>query len=193
MKRVNPTLFDSMTLDCGRHPCRSNLHQATLCTQDPNCLASWAPRSGGEDCLMCKCPSQLPNTITTGALAEFLVIANGDDLPGNRQCIWSSLNHLPLENDRLIADDIFKCIFVNEKFCILIRFSAKFVGNGPIRHNQVLVHVMAWRRAGESHHLNQCWSSSSTHIWVTKGRWVIWRQWALVWQWDIQLKCFQKV
>ena len=30
------------------------------------------------------------------------------------------------------ADDIFICIFVNEKFCILIKLSLKFVPKGPI-------------------------------------------------------------
>ena len=29
-----------------------------------------------------------------------------------------------------LADDVFKCIFVNEKFCILIKISLKFVPKG---------------------------------------------------------------
>ena len=33
----------------------------------------------------------------------------------------------PGKNGRHFADDIFKCIFVNEKFCILIKISLKFV------------------------------------------------------------------
>ena len=45
----------------------------------------------------------------------------------------------PGQNGRHFADDSFKCIFVNEKFCILIKFSLKFVPKGPIDNNPALV------------------------------------------------------
>ena len=38
----------------------------------------------------------------------------------------------PAQNGRHFADGIFKCIFMNEKYCILIRISLKFVPKGPI-------------------------------------------------------------
>ena len=38
----------------------------------------------------------------------------------------------PVQNGRHFPDDIFRCIFVNEKFCILIKMSLKFVPKGPI-------------------------------------------------------------
>ena len=37
------------------------------------------------------------------------------------------------------ADDIFRCIFVNEKFCILIKNSLKFILKSPIDNNPELV------------------------------------------------------
>ena len=37
------------------------------------------------------------------------------------------------------ADDIFRCIFVNKKICIVIKFSQKFVPMGPIENNPALV------------------------------------------------------
>ena len=43
----------------------------------------------------------------------------------------------------------FKCILINEKFCILIRISLKFVPKGPIDKKSALVHVMAWRWTGD--------------------------------------------
>ena len=49
----------------------------------------------------------------------------------------------------ILADDIFKCIFLNEKFYVLIKISLKFVPNGPIDNNPALVQVMAWRRIGD--------------------------------------------
>ena len=44
------------------------------------------------------------------------------------------------------ADDILKCIFVNEHFCILIPISPKAV----IDNKSALVRIMAWGRTGDS-------------------------------------------
>ena len=52
------------------------------------------------------------------------------------------------QNGRRFADDIFSCIFMNEKFCILVRISLKFVPKGPIDNNPVLVHIIAWPQIG---------------------------------------------
>ena len=49
----------------------------------------------------------------------------------------------------ILADDIFKCIFLNEKFCIMIRISLKFVPKGPIDNKWALVQVMGWRQTGD--------------------------------------------
>ena len=43
------------------------------------------------------------------------------------------LTHLPLDKiAAILADDIFKCIFLNENVRILIQLSLKFVPKGPI-------------------------------------------------------------
>ena len=47
------------------------------------------------------------------------------------------------------TDDIFKRIFMDEKFCILIRISPKFVAKGPNDNEWALVQVMAWQRIGD--------------------------------------------
>ena len=39
---------------------------------------------------------------------------------------------LPGQNGHHFEDNIFKCIFMSEKFCILIRISLKFAPKGPI-------------------------------------------------------------
>ena len=44
----------------------------------------------------------------------------------------------PGQNDRRFPDDIFRCIFFNEKFCISIQISLKFVPKGPIDDNTAL-------------------------------------------------------
>ena len=48
----------------------------------------------------------------------------------------------------ILADNIFECIFLNEKFCILIKISVKFIPKGSIDNNPVLVQIMAWHRIG---------------------------------------------
>ena len=45
---------------------------------------------------------------------------------------WSFNSSPPGQNGRHFPDDIFKCIFLNEKFCILITISLKFVHNCSI-------------------------------------------------------------
>ena len=49
----------------------------------------------------------------------------------------------------ILADDIFKYIFVNEKFCILIDISLKFVSKGQIINIPALVQIMTWHRIGD--------------------------------------------
>ena len=49
----------------------------------------------------------------------------------------------------ILAEDIFKCIFMNEKLQILIRISLKFVTKGPIDNKSAVVQVIAWRRTGD--------------------------------------------
>ena len=50
------------------------------------------------------------------------------------------LTHLPLDNmAAILADDNFKCIFVNEKLRILIQVLPKFVPKGPINNNPARV------------------------------------------------------
>ena len=66
-------------------------------------------------------------------------------------CILHGLASLisPGQNGRHFADGISKCIFMNEKLCISIRFSLKFVPWCPIDSKSVLVQVIAWHRAGD--------------------------------------------
>ena len=47
------------------------------------------------------------------------------------------------------SDDIFKSIFMNEKFCISIQISPKFVPKNPIDNKSALDQVMVWRRTGD--------------------------------------------
>ena len=79
----------------------------------------------------------------------------------------------PGQNGRHFADDVVKCIFLNEKFCILIQMSLKFVPLGPIDNKAALVQVIAWRRTVENP------LPEPTFTWFTdaymqhSGRWVL--------------------
>ena len=82
------------------------------------------------------------------------------------------LHHLTIspigQNGRHFADDIFRCIFVNEKLCILIQISLKFVPMGPADNDPALVKRMAWRRIGDKPLFEPMLFSSLTDICVTQ-------------------------
>ena len=63
--------------------------------------------------------------------------------------LWMINSSPPGQNGRHLADDIFKCIFLNENLLILIKISLKFIPNGPIYNIPTLVQIMAWRRPGD--------------------------------------------
>ena len=52
----------------------------------------------------------------------------------------------PGQKVRHYADDIFKYIFKNEQFYILIKSSRKIAPKGPINNKSALVQAMTWRR-----------------------------------------------
>ena len=78
----------------------------------------------------------------------------------------------PRQNGRRFADDIFKCIFVNENAWILIKMSLKFVPKGPINNIPALVQIMAWRRPGDKPLSEAMLVSLPTHICVSRPQWV---------------------
>ena len=49
----------------------------------------------------------------------------------------------------ILADNIFRRIFLNEIFKILIKISPKFVANRVINDVPVSVQIMAWCRTGD--------------------------------------------
>ena len=51
--------------------------------------------------------------------------------------------------DSIFADDNFKWISMNEKFCILIQISLKCVSNDPMDNMSALVKEMASHRTGD--------------------------------------------
>ena len=49
----------------------------------------------------------------------------------------------------ILADDTFKCIFLNVNDEISIKISLKFVPRSPVENKPALVQAMAWRRIGD--------------------------------------------
>ena len=75
------------------------------------------------------------------------------------------------QNGRYNADDIFKCIFLNDNVWFLTKISLKFVPKGPINNIQALVLIMAWRRPGDKPLSEPITVSLLTHICVTRPQW----------------------
>ena len=85
----------------------------------------------------------------------------------------SYLNTLgPRQNGRHFADDIFKCIFLNENIWISIKSSLKFVPKGPINNIPALVQIMAWRLPGDKPLSEPMMVNLPTHICISRPQWV---------------------
>ena len=85
----------------------------------------------------------------------------------------------PRQNGRHFADDVFKCIFLNENVWITLQISLKFVHKGLINNILPLFQIMAWRRPGDKPLSEPMMVSLLTHICVTRPQWV--KQWCLLW------------
>ena len=77
----------------------------------------------------------------------------------------------PRQNGRHFADDIFKCISLNENVSIAIKFSLKFVPKAPINNIPALVQITAWRRPSDKPLSEPMMVSLPTHICVTRPQW----------------------
>ena len=65
--------------------------------------------------------------------------------------LFDTLTYLSRDtmHDRHLADDIFKCISLNENEWISIEIPLEFLPKGPINNSPALVQIMAWRRPGD--------------------------------------------
>ena len=62
---------------------------------------------------------------------------------------WSPLSH-PGQDGRHFAEGIFRCISMNEEFCVLMKkISLKCVPRGPIDNNPALIKIMGWCQIGD--------------------------------------------
>ena len=86
--------------------------------------------------------------------------------------LWCFNTLRPRQNERHFADDIFKCIFLNENVWIPIKISMKFVPKGPINNIPALVQIMAWGRPGDKPLSELMMVNLTTHICVTRPQWV---------------------
>ena len=75
---------------------------------------------------------------------------------------------------RHFADDMFKCIFLNENVWILINIALKFVPKDQINNIPALVQIKAWRQPGDKPLSEPMMFSLRMHIWVTRPQWVNW-------------------
>ena len=94
------------------------------------------------------------------ALVQIMAWCRPGDKPLSEPMMVSLLTHIcvtrpqwfksspPGQNGHYFTDNIFGCIFMNWRFCILIKISLKFVLKGPIDNNPGLVWIMARHQIG---------------------------------------------
>ena len=73
----------------------------------------------------------------------------------------------PKQNGHHFADDIFKCIFLNENVWISIKIYLKFVPKGQINNIPALVQIMAWCQPGNKPLSEPMMFSLLMHICIT--------------------------
>ena len=78
----------------------------------------------------------------------------------------------PRQNGHHFAEDILKCIFLNENVWISHKISLNFVPKGPSNNIPLLVLIMAWRRSGDKPLSEPMIVFLPTHICVTQPQWV---------------------
>ena len=78
----------------------------------------------------------------------------------------------PRQNGPHFADDIFKCIFLNENVWISLTISLKFVPKVWIDNSPALVQIMAWHRSGDKPLFEPMMVGLLMHICVTRPQWV---------------------
>ena len=89
------------------------------------------------------------------------------------QWCLANINTLRLrQNGCHFADNIFKCIFLNENVWISIKMSLKFVPKGLINNIPALVQIMAWRRPGDKPLSEAMMVNLPKHICVSRPQWV---------------------
>ena len=101
-------------------------------------------------------------------------------------CMYTLLGPMPWvntlrlrQNYHHFANDIFKCIFLNENVWILLKISLKFVNKVWINNIPSLVQLMAWRLPGDKPLSEPMMISLLTHIWVTRPQWIMHQ--SLIW------------
>ena len=75
----------------------------------------------------------------------------------------------PGQNGRHFADDIFRCIFLNENVWISIKISLNFVAKGSIHYSCIGSDI----GLATSHYLNQCWPDLLTQLCGARGKWFL--------------------
>ena len=79
------------------------------------------------------------------------------------------------KNGRHFADDIFKCIFLNENVWIPIEISLKSVPKDLINNFPALVQIMAWHRPGDKPLSKSMMVNLLMYVCVTRPQWVKYR------------------
>ena len=75
------------------------------------------------------------------------------------------LPHLPLDKmAAILADDIFKCIFMNKNYRIPNKIALKFFPWVQLTMNQHWFRQWLGAEHATSHYLNQCWPSLLTYM-----------------------------
>ena len=123
-----------------------------ICVTRPQWVNQQALKRIGKPCVAQSrtFPENEVSTIAADALAPSIARSSTTIVLTPQDKLSLSLTHLPLDKMAAnLADDIFKCIFLNEYNRIQIQISLNLVPGSPIDNKPALVQVMAWCWTGD--------------------------------------------
>ena len=144
----------------------SYLHKGISYTGKTSLYWTWAPFILHSQYHCCSCPGNARSQgISTHGTDLILLEYSGLNT--------RSVNTLRQRWNRChFADNIFKCIFLNDNLLLSIRISLKFIPKGPINNIPALVQIMTWCRPGHKPLSEPIMIILLTHICITWPQWV---------------------
>ena len=121
-------------------------------------------------CMIPEYTKWILNTLTVNPLCSVIDLLMACYDKSHRVLIFNTLRQR--QNGRHFADDIFKCVFLNENIWTLLKISLKFVPNVRIKNIPALIQIMAWCWSGDKPLSERMMVRLLTYICVTRPQWV---------------------
>ena len=106
------------------------------------------------------------NAVTFSEARWLLHMTRFISFPKATSNLWPFNTLRSRQNGIHFPDDIFKCIFMNNKFCILIPLLMRFAPKGQVINKSALVPVIAWHQPTKNSLITAVIFSEFAHLFL---------------------------